>query len=141
MSVNSTYHDEINKLRGWTFKVWKFFIGGKVENFSMSFLLAASERHFYEIMANKNTNNSEIVWYFLRNIWNYRTRNIGDSVNNFWFVVYNTSIHKTTKVKDLWSENGQRILTIPSNWPSLNPIESVIHAIKMKIKKRQSYGE
>ena len=80
----------------------------------MNFLSAASERNFYEIMANKNTNNSEIFWYFLRNVWNYRTRNIGDSVNNFWIVVDNSSIHKTTKEKDLWSENGLLILTIPS---------------------------
>ena len=141
MLMNSTYQDEINKLRGWGFKDWKSFIGSKVENFSMNFLLAASERHFYGIMANEKTNNSEIFWYFLRNVWNYRTRNIDDSSNSFWFVVDNASIHKTAKVKDLWSKNWLRILTIPSYWPSLNPIETVIHAIKLKIKQRKTHGK
>ena len=66
--MNLTYQDEINKLRGWVFKDWKSFIGGKVENFSMSFILAASEGRFYGIIAIKIINNSEIFEYFLRNV-------------------------------------------------------------------------
>ena len=122
MLLNSIYQDEINKLRGWGFKDRKSFIGSKVENFPMNFLLAASERHFYWIMASENKNNSEIFWYFLRNVWNCRTRNIEDSSNSFFCCCWQCFDSQNAKVKDLWSKNGLRILTIPlltffkSNW-------------------------
>ena len=140
MSMSLVFPEEIKKWRGWGFKDWESVINRKADNFSMNFLIAASEKNFYGIMANCKTNNSEIFWYFLRNVWNCRSNNFDSPVSSFCFVMDNASIHKTKNVKELWEENGLSIITIPSYWPSLNPIETVIHSIKMKVKQSQSGG-
>ena len=47
----------------------------------------------------------------------------------------NASIHKTAVVKSLARDESIRMLTIPSYSPTLNPVETVIHAIKIKVRK------
>ena len=127
------FSEEIKKQRDWRFKRLKICHKSQADNFPMNFLITASKNNFYGIMANCKINNSKIFWYFLINVWNWRTIFfIDNSVSIFCFFIDNTSIHKTKKIKELWEENRLNIIMIPSYWPSLNPIETSIHAIKMK---------
>ena len=140
MLMNSAFLEEINIFRGWGFKDQKWFINSQTNNFSMSFLIAASETRFYWVMANEGTNNSKIFWYFLSNVLKYRTLNIKNSNNDLLIVWDNASIHKTNTIKDFLKRNELHMLTIPTYCPSLNPIETVIQSIKAKLKQKQSIG-
>ena len=137
MLMSSVFQEETNRLRGWGFKDQKWYVNYQMNSFSMSFIIAASEINFYGIMANSGSNDSHTFLHFLWDIWKHRVKYVESSNKKFWIVCDNASIHKTSIIKDLIMQNELHMLTIPPYCPSLNPIETIIQAIKTKLKRRQ----
>lgn len=53
----------------------------------------------------------------------------------------NASIHKEKAVHTFAKNSGLRMVTIPHYEPCLNPVEKMILAIKMKIRKQRQLGK
>ena len=113
----------------------KQWVSKLFDSTSMSCFIAASETQFYGIMINMGTNNTHTFWYFLRSLLNFKRRNFKKPARRECIVMDNASIHKTAVVKSLARDEIIRMLTIPSYSPTLNPVETVIHAFKIKVRK------
>ena len=140
MLMSSVFQEETNRLRGWGFKDQKWYVNYQMNSFSMLFIIAASETNFYGVMANSCSNDSHTFLHFLWNIWKHRVKYVESSNKKFWIVCDNASIHKTSIIKDLIMQNELHMLTIPPYCPSLNSIETIIQAIKTKLKRKQGLG-
>ena len=129
-----------SKFKSWSFKDVKSAIISSIDNFSMYFTLAVSEKHIYGVMSSEKANTAEVSTHFLSELikWQYRLSNTYESKS--YFIIDNASIHKTAEVRAYAERKWLNLLTIPSYSPALNGAETVIQAIKSKIKKRRSGG-
>ena len=87
------------KFRGWGFIDKKNKIITPIEGFSMHFIIAISENHFYGIMASDSANTSEIFIHFLSKLLNSIQSSNSNEDRDLCFVIDNASIHKTSDAK------------------------------------------
>ena len=87
------------KFRGWGFIDKKNKIITPIEGFSMYFIIAISENHFYGIMASDSANTSEIFIHFLSKLLNSIQSSNSNEDRDLCFVIDNASIHKTSDAK------------------------------------------
>ena len=106
----------------------------------MYFTLAVSEKHIYGVMSSEKANTAEVFIYFLSNLIECQNKFFKDDKSKTYFILDNASIHKTADVKVYVEQKWINLLTIPSYSPALNGAETVIQAIKSKIKQRRSEG-
>ena len=132
--------EEISKFKGWSFKEVYSIVATPIDDFSYSFILAISEHHFVGIMANSNSNDSNVFLHFLSNLCKTMEKEFIWNNNSYWIVMDNASIHKTSQIQKFLKNNGIYAITIPPYNPVLNVAELAIQAIKAKIKKRRSQG-
>ena len=129
-----------SKFRSWSFKDVKSAITWNIDNFSMYFTLAVSEKHIYGVMSSEKANTAEVFIYFLSELIECQNKFFKEDTGKTYFVMDNASIHKTANVKAFVERKWINLLTIPSYSPALNGAETVIQAIKSKTKQRRSYG-
>ena len=132
------YHHNIH--RGWVFKNLSSQIIIKIESFSMSFIIAASEHKFYDIMGNQDANDHQIFIHFLCEFLEAKLDPDIDDFSKFLLVVDNASIHRTREFQEFSSKHRIKLLTIPLYSPFLNAAEYFIQSIKTKIKRNQRFG-
>ena len=106
----------------------------------MYFVMAVSEKHIYGVIANEIANTAKVFIHFLEKLLECRNKLIEENDAKVWFLIDNASIHKTADVKRYTKQKSISLLTIPSYSPALNGAEIIIHAIKSKVKQRQSQG-
>ena len=133
-----SYRNNIH--RGWAFKNQRPNIIANIEGFSMYFIIAASDIHFYGIIGNEGSNNQHTFIHFLWNVLKARSDDFKINSSKFLFIIDNASIHKTSSVADLAKEHKIKLLTIPPYSPSLNAAEYFIQSIKSKMKRTQRFG-
>ena len=123
-----------SKFKGWSFKDRKSAIISKIDGFSMYFTLAVSEKHIYGVMANEKTNTAKFFVHFLNKLLELREKIIKENESKVCFIMDNASIHKTVDVKQFAMRKWIHLLTISSYSPALNGAETIIQAIKSKVK-------
>ena len=129
-----------SKVKGWSFKDEKSAIISTIDSFSMYFTLAVSEKHIYGIMANEKAFTAKIFIHFLDKLLELKNKITKESENRTCFIIDNVSIHKTVEVKEFAKKRWIHMITISSYSPALNGAETIIQAIKSKIKQRRSQG-
>ena len=107
----------------------------------MYFILAVSEQHIYGTIASNKANNANVFIYFLSELIKNRNKSFKDENSKTCFIIENASIHKTTEAKNFAKRRSIHLLTIPSYSPALNGAETVIQAIKSKVKQRRCEGK
>ena len=127
-----------SRFKGWAFKDCKAAVTSTMDKFSMYFTLGVSENHIYGFMASKKANNAEIFIHFLDNLMKCRDKVLEGSISKACFIIDNASIHKTTDVKIFVRSRMIPLLTIPSYSPALNGAETMIQAIKSKVRQRRN---
>ena len=106
-----------------------------MESFSIYFSLGFLENHIYGNMSSEKFKSEKnfIHYQFLYEFW----KNIdGEEENKIWFVIDNASINKAAYVRHTANKRQLRLLTIPSNSSFLNGTETIIQAIKSKVKQK-----
>ena len=104
----------------------------------MYFTLGVSEKHIYGVMASEQANTANIIIHFLDDLIKWRDKANKSSESKACFIIDNASIHKTEDVKRFADKRSIGFLTIPSYSPSLNGAETIIQAIKSKVKKKRN---
>ena len=129
-----------SRFKGWAFKDCKAAVTSTMDNFSMYFTLGVSENHIYGLMASAKANNAKIFIHFLDNLMKCRDKVLEGNISKACFIIDNASIHKTTDIKIFVRSKMIPLLTIPSYSLALNGAETVIQAIKSKVKQRRNQG-
>ena len=146
LGFESVYVDKFNisshksSFRGWGFKDFKSAITSSMDSFSMYFTLGVSVEHIYRLMVSERANTVEIFIHFLDNLIKVRDKVNKGNDSKFWCILDNASIHKTADVNTFAIKRKIHLLSIPSYSPALKGAETVIQAIKSKIKQRQIQG-
>ena len=87
------------KFRGWSFGDKSSKIVMPVDDFTMYFIIAVSEKQFYGIIVNEKANTAEVFIHFLSNLLKSFNVNLDNENVNKIFIIDNASIHKTKEVK------------------------------------------
>ena len=135
--VNTRLH----RFRGWTQKGQKGYITVDLKDFSMFFFWALSYKRVYGLMGKEDTNKSEIVKYYLKNLYEDLIRTDKNQANRTIVIWDNAPVHSSNATTEFIKSAKLRVLTIPPYTPSLNPAEKLINSIKMKLKKLQADGK
>ena len=107
----------------------------------MYIVLAVSSEHIYDVMASTRANTAEVFMYFLDCLLKFREDKLNMSNLKTVFVVDNASIHKTKEINEYVRNNKISILTIPPYSLALNGAETIIQALKLKIKCQRGNGK
>ena len=75
--MNLASHQESRTFRGWAVKGKPAYVPSNYQNLSFTAIVAFSEQHFYGVMVNENTNNSDLFRHFLINLMKARRNNFG----------------------------------------------------------------
>ena len=124
-----------NKLYGWSKVGQKGYVLTHYDSFSMFFVVAFSERGIYGIKGASKIMNaaySSVSWIKFLKKGNSRDH----FENNFCIILNNASIHTSIVVNEFWIKMKISIITISPYSPSLNPWETIISVIKIKIRKK-----
>ena len=101
----------------------------------MSFIIVASEYHFYGIVDNEEMNDSQVFLHFLCELFESISKCHNDETLNFWMIM-----DKTAHIQEFAIRNKIKMLTILPYTPSLNAAVNFIQGIKARIKKQQRIG-
>ena len=119
-----------NKFRGWSQKDHRPTIASNLVNFSMYFVITASSKHIYEVLANEKANKSQTFLYFLDYLIKCRESLFKQTNEKALFVIDNASIYKTKSIDEYVKSKEISLLTIPPYSQALNGAETVIQSIK-----------
>ena len=100
----------------------------------LNIVVAFSRLRMYGIMFNKNANDSLSFIYFLQQLAMIRRVSHLLLNNKWWVIADNASIHLSIKVQEWLEKSSMRLITISPYYPSLNPTEMVLDAIKCEIR-------
>ena len=89
--VNTRLH----RFRGWTQKGQKGYITVDLKDFSMSFFWALSYKRVYGLMGKEDTNKSEIVKYYLKNLYEDLIRTDKNQANRTIVIWDNAPVHSS----------------------------------------------
>ena len=130
-SLSSRY----NNFYGWSKRGEQGYIKTNYESFSMYFVIAFSSSHLYGIKGLSNQMNSNYICNFIKEMIKTR-RNLFNNNSDFWIIWDNASIHVSKDVEAFATKNNIRIITISPYSPCLNPWETVIAAIKARVRSQ-----
>ena len=91
-----------------------------------------SDKQFFGIIGNRNSNESFVLRYFLSKVWAARSKLLHNSDSKFWCTIDNASIHKSDTVKEYAKINKTCLAMIPAYSPFFNVVEFIIQALKVK---------
>ena len=111
-----------------------------IDAFSMSFIIAVSDRHLCGIIGNKSTNSSDVFIHFLSWLIDWLVNLHSKSLDNIAFLMDNASFHKTQAVSKYSINSKIHLISIPSYSPWLNHAETFIRAIKARSKQKWRNG-
>ena len=75
--MNLVSRQESRVFRGWATRGKPAYILSDYQDLSFTAIVACSEQHFYGVMLNESTNNSELFIHFLINLIEERRVNFG----------------------------------------------------------------
>ena len=118
----------------------RWYIQWIPQEFKMSFIIGISKDRLYGLMRSSGIIDATITIEFIKEILEVRQKVFNNSDRKAFIVWNNTSIHKSSNVKEFVEGIKIKILII---WPycsSLNPVENLILFIKSKIRQQQNRG-
>lgn len=138
LGLKIIYIDEPNfQLENCHLKVWRknketpyFKIGPRGRR---NIIAALSDKELLLYKINSGTNNSNTFFEFMCELLKI-INNLG--INNSLIIMDNCTIHLTNELRELYSDNKLKIMTIVPNASELNAIEFLFNYIKQKIYKR-----
>ena len=118
---------------GWSKLNTKPFVPHLGSSKSFSILAACSQLEHYGFMATEGTVNAEVVLKYLKSLIRHKSDNYSKEANKFVICWDNASVHKKEEINEFLLQSEATMVTIAPYSPWLNPVESLIGAIKKKI--------
>ena len=128
------------KHREWTIKGHKGYIRMNSEGFSMSFIVALSNKRIYGIMGWRDAVDHSVVRYFISGLLFFWNKSPSSTETPFALIMDNASVHVWNNMTNFYEKSGVWVITIAPYRPSLNISEKLIWAIKKCIHKISGSG-
>ena len=94
-----SYSERNHKQMGWALKGKKRLYSESKDNFTMNFVVALSERHYYPVLGLKRSCILQIFSNYIKYLLNY-TKKIQEDVHKLVIVFDNAAIHKSQHSKE-----------------------------------------
>ena len=123
-----------SKLYNWSPRGSPAIISVNHDSWTMSFIIAISNRGAEGVKASTKSINTEIFIWFLEDIWERLTDEV-EVAKDPVIIWDNASLHVWKDSTEFMVKRGIRCVTIAPCSPQLNPVEKVIGLIKNKLRE------